>query len=328
MPAPTGAHTTLHYLWEDAGFASSPNDTDNKPFGGNATLSQMEGSNNVIDIFQPNNRQIEQLIAQHFDGAFTVDFEVSNPWWLRALFGEPTTVDNTDGTYTHTWDGKNPTPMRITAGYEPPATDSGGEDRRVLEGCVVSSATVDTSVEDTGSVSLTGAYANENYSRNTALDPQPDLQYRVLTFAQAALSLEGTTLSLVQDASVEIENNVDLLRELGTRVAVDYSPKAMVPSVDYTRIRVENSEQDSLYGSQGASTVQEHVAEEGPLQFAFDNGGLGGEDNQMQLDLSGSKLDSLGNENLGNPQEDLQESINRKLRDLSAEATNNTAAAR
>lgn len=328
MPSPTGAHTTLWYLWEDAGFGAAPADTDQKPPGGNATLDTNEGSNNAVEVFEPNDREVAQLIAQHFDGSFSLDFEVTNPWWMQAVIAEASTVDNADGSYTHTFSGDTPLPMRLYAGYEANATSGTDPLRRILKGCVIQTATIDTSVEDTATVSLTGAYADEETQTVTSLDPQPELQEDVMTFAEAALQLGGSTLSLVQDASIEINNNVDIKRELGTRVGVDYSPKGRTITVDWTQIRKNNDQIEEMYGSSGASAVQESVDSSSPMTYELDNGLAAGSGiNQLFVDMDGAFPESVATENLGNPQEDLQESVSNRLKTVSAEATNETSSA-
>lgn len=339
MPAPTGAHTELWYHWEidsndnvDFAAGTGTSDTDDKPFGGKATLSKLEGSNNAVEIFEPNDREMADLIAQHFDGSFTVDFEWSNPWWLQSVISEVTgTTDNADGSYTHTMDGDVPRPMMIAAGYEDRATsDAAGPAYRYLEGCVVQTATIDTSVEDTASVSLSGAYVNESWDDSvSSLNGQPSLNEDVMTFAEASLDLDSTTLSLVQDASVEINNNTDIIRELGTRIGVDYSPKGRVPSVDYTKIREDHSEVQDLYGASAATAVQQSVADGEAMTYQVDNGNSAGSGiNKAQVSLNGQFPESVGTENFGDPQEDLKESINRRLRTVSITATNETSSPR
>lgn len=329
MPAPTGAHTTLWYLWEVNGddtpaFATSETeDDDRKPFGGNAVMTSFEGSNNAVDIFQPNSREMEQLIAQHFEGSVTIDFEWTNPWWLAGVLASPSTESNGDGTYTHTFDGDIPLPMQIVAGYDERAVGSGEDPMyRKLHGVVLQTATIDTSVEDVVSVSLSGAYVDETTERVDSLDSQPSLNHEVKTFAEAMLELDEEKLSLVQDVSLEINNNTDIIREIGTRVGVDYSPKGRVPSVDYTKIREDNSEIQSLYGSEAASAIKETVESEGPMKVEVDNGLTEEDMEQAQFDMDGAFPESVTTENFGNPEEDLQESINKRLTTITAKATN------
>lgn len=331
MPAPTGGHTVLYYKYEDQGFTQDPSgDEDPKPFGGNASMSNMEGSNNAVDVFEPNSREKAQIIEQHFDGAATIDFEITNPWWLASVIadaGDPT--DNGDGSYTYSFDGDVPLPMRVFAGYEDVATADGeGPALRELVGFVAGSATVETSVEDTATCSLTGAYVEDEIDDTISdLPDQPTLDHDVMTFVDAMLQLDGQTISLVQDASVEIENNVDIIRELGTRFGVDYSPKARDPSVDYTKVQVDLDEVKDMYGDRASTSTQETVDDGEDMTFVLDNGASAGSGiNSLQFNLGGQFPDSHSTENLGDPQEDLQESINRRLKTVDAEATNETSA--
>lgn len=328
MPAPTGAHTELWYKYEVNTNTSSPDfaagentdDTERKPFGPGATLSQFEGANNAVELFEPNDRKIAQLIEQHFSGTINIEFELSNPYWLESVLSAVTsTTDQTDY-HEFTITGDVPLPMVVYAGYDDtavgPAEDPG---YRVIRGVVVQSATISVDVENTASVTLSAAYVDEQYITQATLDGQPTLSHDSMTFADATVDLDGSTISLVQDASLEINNNTDIIRELGTRIGVDYSPKGLVPNIDYTKIREDTEEQKLNYGSQSATgTDPQSVDSNGPVTFLFDNGLPGTDTVEVQFDLVGSFPDTLGTEAIGDPQEDLQESINRRLTDANA----------
>lgn len=326
MPAPTGAHTELWYTWEDPTDLGAPVDYDaedekRKPFGGNASPTTKEGSNAAIDVFEPNNRERAQIIAEMFDGSFSVDFEITNPYWLAAVISHPYTVDDGNGVYTHIYEDDVPLPMTVYIGYEDRAARSDGQLYQVLEGVFVESATIDTSTGSEASCSLSAAYVNERFE-NDPLEGQPQLEYDAMTFAEAMLSLDGETLSLVQDASVEINNNTDPIYELGTRKAVDYSPKAREPSVNYTQIHIETDETREMYGNEAADAVQDTVEAEKPMEFVLDNGKSGEEINRIEFLMDGAFPESVSLDNIGNPQEDLQQSINRRLRTVEAVAEN------
>ena len=329
MPAATGAHTELWYKWEldasdnpDFGAGDGTEDVNRKPFGGNANTTALEISNNPLDVFEPNSREMAEIVAQHFDGSITIDFEITNPWWLQGVIAQATSEDNADGTYTHTFDGDVPLPMAIYAGYDEQATD-GGTMYRIFEGVVNQTATVTTTVEGAAEISFAAIFANEE-TDETALEGQPTLDESVMMFQHATLQSEGSAISLVQDASVEINNNTDIIRELGTRLGVDYSPKGRIPSVDFTKIRENNDEVESFYGSEAASAVQETVTDQDEdLVYVLDNGESAGDGmNQMEIAMGGNFPESVSTENLGNPQEDLQQAIGRRLRTVTASATN------
>lgn len=328
MVSATGQHTELWYRYEET--ADSPpapdfsagtgtEDGDRIPFGPNATLSQFEGSNNAVELFEPNSRRIAEIIEQQFEGTVAIDFELRNTDWLKAVLGQ----ENVSGG-TYSFDPGVPFPLVLYVGYEQRALEgSDSPGYRVLSGVVIQSATIDVSVDDTASVSLSGAYAREEWD-TSGLQGQPPLtaaQYDagdVMTFSEARLDLNGDTLALVQDASLEINNNTDLIREIGTRFAVDYSPKGQVPSVDYTKIKEGNTEMEQMYGSQAATATKQRVDSNYPLTFVFDNGKSGADIFTLTFNGTGAFPDSLGVENIGNPQEDLQQSINRRLEKINA----------
>lgn len=335
-PAPTGAHTTLHYNWEISDSPSSPMeeklpdfgvgdgtaDSVNKTFGGSQSLTQFEGSNNAVDVFSPNSREVSQIIEQHFEGSVSIDFQMTNPWWIQAVLSaadSPTSLAS--GAYEYTFDGTTPLPMVIHAGYEDRATASStGPGYKVLSGVVCASASISISVQGVVEVSLNCAYANEKWSQES-LDTQPPLEYDVLHYGEAGIDLDGSALSLVQDVSLDIENNTEMIYEVGTRLGVTYSPKGLTPSIDYTQIRQDNTETEDLYGSQGAGSVQSTVDSDSPLTVTTDNGKTGNNANATTFSLEGGFPDTLSTDNFGDPQENLQESINRRLTGISATAT-------
>lgn len=309
MPAATGAQTRLMYLWEDSGFKNSPSDSTYKTFGREPTLDTLEGSNNAVRQFEPNNREAQDIIEQEFSGSFTVSFTLSNPWWIRAVLSEPTS-----STGTYTYDGDFPDSMRIVQAVEP--TD----EERILEGCVVTSATIDASVPDTVSVNLDGAYADERVQSVSSTKPQPSPDYRAYQFAQGNLDLDGSRQSRIQSASLSIENNTDMVRELGDRFAVDFSPKARNPSIDYVDIvNTDNtSRTERLYGESAASEPQSTVENKKPLTLRFERPD---NSNDIVFNIGGSFPDSYSLDGTGDPTSDLEAELSEMAETITAEAT-------
>lgn len=331
MPAPTGAHSELWYRWELTGgsnpldgspdFAAGDDTEDDtpKPFGGNATATSFEITNNPLDVFEPSSREMAQIVAQHFEGSITIDWELTNPWWLQGVVSAVSDVTANGDAFIHTMDGDVPLPMTVNIGYEGVATDTGDPLYRVLRGVVNQNATATVTTEGSVDISYTAIFADEVTIEPGELEGQPSIEtsgFDVMTFAEAMLELDGSTLSLVQEFSTEINNNTDIIREVGTRIGVDYSPKGRIPSVDFTQIRESHDHVEATYGEQAATTVQERVESDGDINARFDDG-----ENEIALLMGGDFPESLSTENLGNPQEDLNEAVNRRLRTVMAEAT-------
>jgi len=317
MPALAGHQSRGFYLWEDDGsgnpdFATSPPaDSTPKAFGADAVITTLEGSNNAVRVFEPGNREAIEIIEQEFAGSWTVEFVLTNPWFLRAVLDNNVSSSGTDPT-THTYDGDVPYSMRIVQGTETLSSE------RIAKGCVCARCDFNVNVQGNIEVTLEGAYADEENVDN--IQAQPGLDYRPMHFGQASLDRGGSTLSLLQDASVTIENNTDLIYELGIRTAVDYSPKQRTIDVDYTGIKEDNTELERMYGSSAA--VQQKVTNTSNFQFIADNGESGSAANILRINANTGFPDSFSPQGLGDPEADLEEQMTEMAATVDAVAEN------
>lgn len=312
------------FLHEDNGFKSSPTDSDHKAFGANATIDQAEGTNNAVQVFEPGSRVPIDIIERTFEGSWSASFDYVTPWWMNFIWGSPSTTDNGDGSHTHTWDGEDPQSQQIGIGRE------GSGKERILKGCVATSATVTPSVGGMVRITLEGAYAEEETTDPASLTSQPTLSgTEVMTFADATLSLGGNTLGYVQQGSLNISNNVELINELGERTGIDFAPRPLVPAVDFQKINEagETANLEEMYG--GDTTIQQHVDNTEAMTMGLDNGQTAGNGiNAASFNLTGSFPNSYGEDGLGDPEADLTEQINRLAEGVTADATNEEATAR
>lgn len=323
--ASQGHDFTGWFLHEDNGFSSSPNDTDHKPFGADATFDSAEGSNNAQQVFAPGSRAPIDIVEQVFQGSWSVSFSYTNPWWLNWFFGSPSQTDNNDGSYTYDWSGEEPQSHQIGIGR----TDSGKE--RVLMGCIATEASISPSVGGMAEVTLRGAYADEKVVDPASITSQPSINEKPMTFADAALKLGGTTLGYVQSGTVTIQNNIQLIQEWGQRPAIDFSPRSLTPTVSFSKIN-EAGEVDNLkkmYGSSASSSVQDDVTNEEAMTLVLDNGNSAGSGiNKLTVNLTGTFPDSYSESGLGDPEADVTEDINRLVEGITVDATNEVASAR
>lgn len=321
MTSATGHDVRLIYLWEDNGFLGSPNDTTYKTFGSDATLDTFEISNNVLRLFDPGSREAAKLIAQQFEGAFSVSFVVTNPWWLRAVISAVTNTSGTSAPFTHTFGGDIPTTMQLYV------YDENNDYDRTLQGAVVNSMTLSAAINGNATVTLDGVYADESLTEAPS-SPQSQVAATKdpMTFAQATIERpSGTTLSLTQDASLTIQNNVDLIRELGSRFAVDYSPKIRAASIDYTDIVHQTDEVKRAYGDSAASSPQSKVDNTTTIDFVLDNGESGSSKNAMTVSLATTLADSYGVSGAGDPESNLEGSLSEMAATVEATAENSSS---
>lgn len=325
MSSSQGHDFRLWYKHEDNGFNQDPADDDPKPFGYNAQGDQFEGSNQAVQVFEPNSRVPADIVRRLFDGAWAVSFVYTNPWWLNSIYGTPSTTDNGDGSHTHTWDGEDIEPQRIGIGRD----DAGKE--RVLQGCVATQAQIQPSVNDMARVTIRGAYAEETINDPASLEDQPSVNHEAMTFIEAQLQRDGSTIGLVQDGTLEFANNVELIPEWGSRVPVDFSERTLVPQMNFTKI-VEGGSTDNIaamYGDRAAATSVQNDVATAPLTFTLDNDTTAGSGiNVLTANMSGSFPNSVSENGIGDPETDVTHEINRLTETVTMTATNEVATAR
>jgi len=318
MPPTTAGHqTTLSYLWEkDADdnpdfLATVMEDSDHKPFGANARLTTRSGANNAVRTFDPGSREASEAIEQEFTGSWTVEFELTNPWFLQGVLGHEVTDDGGAAATTYNFDGNVPYPFRIYTGNRA----TGNEE--ILKGAVASSFSVSISTAGNAVCSLDGAYADSIVSSG-GVTTQPDRTNRPLTYASASVQREGELFSLTQNAQISIENNVDMIQELGSRVATAYSPKARVVNLQYDKIVQNSDELNRFYG--GGNSPQSTVENETEVVLTFDNGLSGSDQRLIKWTLKDTLSTSYDRTGIGDPQSDLEESLQDIVPSVSATA--------
>jgi len=329
MPAVAGSDTRITYLWEDDGSgnpkfaASSPNDSTYKTFGFDARLTDGGFDNDPVNLFDPASREAAERIARTFQGTWTIEFTLSNPWFWKAVLADPTTTGGS-APYTHSFDGDTPYPMRIILGEEVNTNE------RVLIGCVASTCTLETSDGGAATVTLSGAYADESESSGS-LQSQVSESRDALMFADGSLTFDSTTYSVVQNVSLTIENNISLIPELGSRTMVDYSPKVRDTTVDWEKI-VENDDilKDGYGGSSGGTSPQSRVDgdDEFSGSFVFDNQGSGSGLDKHTINFAGTFPDSFDRSGYGDPTTELTDGPGWYVREVDVDAENGVSTAK
>ena len=332
MPVSTGASTHATFLFEDDGsgnvnFAGTPNDSTYKTFGDDVRIPDAEMDNDPVDLFDPGSREAAKRIAQTFSGTWGAEFVLSAPWFWKAVIADVSTSGS--GPYDHTYSGDVPYPMQITLGNE----DTGND--RILKGCVVSDCTLDVSDGGTVSVSLSGAYADEEETSpgTGSIQSQVSTDFDPLMFADGTLAFAGSEYDLVQNLSLSISNNVDMVPELGSRTPVDYSPKVRRATIDWGKL-VENDDQLlTAYGGSSPTSPQDRVDtdDEFASTITFDNGAASGaaDQNKQVINLSGVFPDSYSRDGTGDPSAEYIENNSYTGRSLdSVVATNDTSTAK
>jgi len=312
----TGAHSTLIYYWEDAGFKEDVNDSVPKAFGKESRLTTFDGSRNAVELFDPGDREVAQFIEQEFSGTFTVDFVFTNPWWLRAVVDTPTT-SGSDAPYEHDFAGQAPSSLQLVTGN----TKSGRD--YLLRGGVVQSADISINVPGNIEVSLSGAYASLEPTVPSTQESQVDLGHDVFTFADGRMDIAGTTQRLLQSIDLSIENNTDMVLEIGDQEPVDFSPKGRQLTVDgvQTRTSEEDKAIDRFLGGTGGL---ERRAERNEIVISLDNDGSGADKQSVEFTLADAMDNDVSPSNIGDPDSDVENSFTQRPTKLGVIAENAT----
>jgi len=187
-----GFHGDICYVFEDAGFNTTPNDTDFKGFGSNVTMDTFEASRQAARKYNAS-RTAAEIIGQNFDGGWSVTFELGGEpaWWLAGIYGDPSSSNTTNNQYEHTYDLDNNNDPRSFRIYAP--TD-GFSNYYVIPGCWLVSASIDQSQDGSPEVTLTGGYASEPFEDTGAAPSVPAISDATFSNRDAEVKIDSSTV--------------------------------------------------------------------------------------------------------------------------------------
>lgn len=345
MSVATGTNTLWVWIWEDLNEYNQepgdPEDDEYKVFGANEVVSSQDRSNNPERMFRPFNRGARNIIETSFEGSWGSDFTLTNPDWLPFIYGDPEVTTDEDDNSVWTFELEPRTPPRSAHLIEEIHYPDQEVEQTIYTGAFASSGDVDVSVEDVVDGSLSGLYATEEtYSTadgdqlvygddELGLNEQPENEFRPLHFGNSTLRLDldedgsPEIKSLVQDASLTLEGNSEIEYELGSRFGGAFSNLQFEPDISYTNLvglDIKDEEKRNAYGSQasrGPEETMDEAALEGELEFSTGRD----EDPTIQFQLQGAFPESFDRGNVGDPQESIEDNIDRMLQDVIVEVT-------
>ena len=303
-----GHHGDVSYVFEDAGFDTTPTDETFKNFGGNATLDTFDGSHNAARVFNAD-RKAAEVIEQTFDGSWSITLSgfTEPPWWLAGLFGQPESTLLSGSLYEHSYalaNDNTPVSLRL---YAP--TD-GFSEYKVLPGAVIASVTVDQDADGPPDITLDGAYAREPITE-TALSPEPPaFSQSTFTNRDAELQSDGQTVGRAQSTSLNLQGNTEMIGEIGSENAVDFTPRAWEPSTDWEKILFVGQNVDPLAQFEAGGTYT--------TKLAYDNGETGDTQYSIAIEVSGGIPNDWSESGRNDPDADLTESLSELAADVSA----------
>lgn len=322
MPVLTGAGTRVNVQWEST---YKTLDGTASPFvpGANCRLATAQATNNGTRITLPASQVAVDIEEGTFDGAWALEGVLTNPWLFQSIYGAPSTVDNGDGTFTHTYSLGGPDSFHILEGYE-----TSQNDERKLQGCVTARWACDPTV-DAGEGTpwvAEGFYATESVVEATTLTSQDTLDEDPLDYGDATLSLGGAAESIVQNASLELAwDPIEPIQAFSSRFALDFVAGLFTPTVQYSKIKQDDASLTDTYG--GSTSMQEDIENQSKFELDFDNGiAAGSGKNRILFEGSGDSFpESYDEDGPGNPRQAILENLNRLIENIDVKATNETS---
>lgn len=322
MTVPTGGKTRFNVQWESSYKTLDGSASLFVPVA-NGTLDTAEATNNGTRVTLPGSNVAVSIEPGTFDGAWAFSGWLVDPWMFQSVYGSPSTVDNSDGSYTHTYSLGEPDSFQLFEGYETSTTAE-----RVLKGAVTARAVVDPTV-DQGSgipVMFEGFYATESVSTGVTLKTQDTTDADIPHYGDLTLKRGGSAEAIVQNASLELAwDPIEPIQAFGSRFAIDFMAGLFTPQINYTKLKQDADALQDVYG--GSTSMQEDVPT-AKVELNADNGASPGSGvNRFNFTGSGGSFPESYGDSAGNPRQPIEENLNRLIEDIDVAATNEVATA-
>jgi len=305
----TGASAYSQYELE-ATFGTDPAGGRARVFGLEEKISGWARLTNQIMLSKFNQITVDQFAYGQNAGRYTVDFVLSNPWWLDLIFG---VVNAGAGPFTHTYTPNSAMPSfvhEIGMGLE-----TNNQVRTIL-GAGLNSITIRSSMNELARCSAEIIYGKEA-AVATSLDTTPssdDINFPY-TFVHGTIEKPNSTvLAEVQSVELTLNQNSELLYGHGSSDPVAIFKRRLDMSGRVNLSMVDNINLADVTGR----------AEVATMRLKFDNGLTGTAERSIDFALIGI---GFGEHGLGGvePNEPIYEDLNYVARDIAAVATNNTS---
>ena len=297
----SGAQSILYFSWENATWGSGTEwaSATDIPFGYGAKLTTESIENNLERIYGLGSRYPQYLLAKNFAGSYAVEFVLSDPRFLHAVFGDGTaTPSATNPTRSGAADRAITAAFEVTgsgkvyshtfteASVSQPSfilynTVTGSTFSQKLDGCIVNSCTISAAVNDVVIVKLDGYYKTKTMAAaNSYSQPAVPTALVPMSFAHGHFQFPNdTSITVIQNMEMKINKNNDVIFGLGSRLPAARVEKAVEYEISAS-VYFQNPAVLHSYAVSGTSTVATAVADPSlpgiyspytTLQIAFSN---------------------------------------------------------
>ena len=331
----TGANSYLKYGWETT-FGTKSSSLD-KPFGLQQGVGSWTVNNSRKDLRKLGQLEREAFAYGQQNGTLSVDFVLSNPWLVKALYGTPGTTGATSD-YTHTYPNttqpKTVQPFSCEIGFQAEDATNTTVVRSML-GCVLTGFSINTSIDDLVNVTADITYGKEGDSSNTTSDfdtspPTDDINFPY-TFAHGSLKWwNGSSLATVaevQSVSVNFTQNVNLLYRVGSHQATASYRQGFDINGSFQASWKDDAIFKQLLDQIESNAVREiYSGTNTALELKFTNNQTGSSEKSITLNIYGVAIDSHSVDGI-RPVDPVFETVNWEARGATIVANNSTATA-
>ena len=224
---PGGESNYVHFGYENT-FKTAAT-TITKVFGENVTIRNVDLKNNLKRLSRLSTRNTVEVVANKFEGALSLEFDLSDPWFMKGVLGAVQTSAATGtSSWIHTFTEANvPPSLTINNGIS-------GIVRQYL-GCIIGDCKISTAVGDEpAKVSLTVMYADEVIT-SSAITSQTAPIDGVYPFSYGSFEYPtGTSIADTESVELTIANTAAMKWGLGSRKASRYDMRNRVYDVTTT----------------------------------------------------------------------------------------------
>lgn len=283
-----GEHAYVHFGFEDV-FASGA--VANKTFGENVTIRNVDLKNNLKRIFRLGGRSAVAFNAGKFEGALSLEFDLSDPWFMKAVMGNVSTSGSNP--YYHTFTEANKPPsITIENGVS-------GYVRKYL-GVVIGDCRITSAVGDEPArVSLTCMYADE--LRTSSSVTQYQASNGVFPFSYGSFQYPtGSTIAQTESVELTITNNAAIKHSLGNRIGSRYDMRQR--TYDVTTTHAFSDPATYLQRAYGEATgpTSGMISGQAGMTISLDNGEISSEQRKFLFHFGQATIDrhSFGTESV------------------------------
>lgn len=299
--------------------------TANKVFGENVNIRSVDLKNNIRRLFRLGSRSAVDLVAGRFEGAISIEFDISDPWFMKGVLGDLQTSAPAGGPYYHCFiEADKPPSLTIENAISGVVRKYLGV---ILGDCRIGSAVGDEPAKCT----LTGIYADETISSG-AVATQTAPVDGVYPFSYGSIQYPtGTTVADTESLEMTITNNAALKWALGDRKASRYDMRQRTYDVTTTNYFDDATTYlRRAYGTSGttmfySTPATKMISGEAGITISLDNGAISSQIRKWDFVFTNSVIDrhSLGTQSVEQEQMETVDIIPESLRIV---VTNNTSA--